>query len=156
MYYTMIVSPCDPLKDVLVKLQKEQNNTNEQTKTWYEIIGTTLEALNSVTERFNKGGIADKRRVLSALGSNPILTDKKLSLEEHFWLQPIKENKAQILDEIEKVRTLPQQIKNASYEAVYQLWLERKDSNPRMVGPEPTALPLGDAPILIYSSTLLR
>ena len=29
-------------------------------------------------------------------------------------------------------------------------WLERRDSNPRMVGPEPTALPLGDAP----SSTL--
>ena len=133
----------EPLKSVLVKLQKEQNNTNEQTKTWYEIIGTTLEALNSVTERFNKGGIADKRRVLSALGSNPILTDKKISLEEHFWLQPIKENKAQILDEIEKVRTLPQQMKNASYEAVYQLWLGMRDSNPRMSGPEPDALPLG-------------
>ena len=109
-------------------------------------MGATLEALNSVTERFNKGGIADKRRILSALGSNPILTDKKLSLEEHFWLQPIKKNKAQILDEIEKVRTLPQQMKNASYEAIYQSWLGMRDSNPRMVGPEPTALPLGESP----------
>ena len=117
----------EPLRDTLVKLQKEQKNTNEQTKAWYEIVGTTLEQLNSVTERFNKDGIADKRRVLSALGSNPILTVKKLSLEEHFWLQPIKKNKAQILDEIEKVRTLSQQMKNASYEAIYQSWLERRD-----------------------------
>ena len=31
---------------------------------------------------------------------------------------------------------------------VKQKWLERRDSNPRMVGPEPTALPLGDAPVL--------
>ena len=136
----------EPLKDVLVKLQKEQNNTNEQTKTWYEIIGTTLETLSSVTDRFNKGGIADKRRVLSALGSNPTLKDGNLSLEEHFWLKPIKENKTQILDEIEKVRTAPQQMKNASNEAIYQLWLGMRDSNPRMVGPEPTALPLGESP----------
>ena len=32
--------------------------------------------LSEVTDRFNKGGIADKRRVLSALGSNPSSTDK--------------------------------------------------------------------------------
>ncbi len=29
-----------------------------------------------------------------------------------------------------------------------KLWLGRKDSNPRMAGPKPAALPLGDAPIL--------
>ncbi len=136
----------EPLKGTLIKLQKKQNSTNEQTKTWYEIVGTTLETLSSVTDRFNKGGIADKRRVLSALGSNPTFKDGKLSLEEHFWLQPIKKNKTQVLDEIEKVRTLPQQMKNASNEAIYQLWLGMRDSNPRMVGPEPTALPLGESP----------
>ena len=143
----------EPLKEVLVKLQKEQRNTNEQTKAWYEIVGTTLQQLESITEKFNKGGIADKRRVLSALGSNPILTDRKLSLEEHFWLQPIKKNKTQILDEIKKVRTLPQQMKNASEEAIYQSWLEMRDSNPRMVGPEPTALPLGESPMSFHYTT---
>ena len=35
--------------------------------------------------------------------------------------------------------------------SIFPSWLERRDSNPRMVGPEPTALPLGDAPInLLY------
>ena len=52
-------------------------NTGEQTKARYEIIGTTLEQLDSVTEKFNKGGIADKRRILSALGSNPPSTNEK-------------------------------------------------------------------------------
>jgi hypothetical protein len=28
-----------------------------------------------------------------------------------------------------------------------EIWLGRKDSNPRMAGPKPAALPLGDAPI---------
>ena len=146
----------EPLKEVLVKLQKEQRNTNEQTKAWYEIVGTTLQQLESITEKFNKGGIADKRRVLSALGSNPILTDRKLSLEEHFWLQPIKKNKTQILDEIKKVRTLPQQMKNASEEAIYQSWLGMRDSNPRMVGPEPTALPLGESPSVLLSYHIFK
>lgn len=27
------------------------------------------------------------------------------------------------------------------------MWLGRRDSNPRMLGPEPSALPLGDSPI---------
>ena len=137
----------EPLRKSLGRLYKEQKNINENSKTWYEIIGTTLQKLSTITDDFNKGSISDKRRVLSALGSNPILIDKKLVLEEHFWLRPIKEGKAQIEEKLIQVRTLPQQMKNASNEAIYQLWLERKDSNPRMAGPEPAALPLGDAPI---------
>ena len=33
-------------------------------------------------------------------------------------------------------------------------WLGMRDSNPRMVGPEPTALPLGESPTQSYFSTL--
>ena len=32
---------------------------------------------------------------------------------------------------------------------LYDTWLGREDSNPRMLGPEPSALPLGDAPKFI-------
>ena len=34
-------------------------------------------------------------------------------------------------------------------------WLGMRDSNPRMVGPEPTALPLGESPTIVYIITLL-
>ena len=83
-------------------------------------MGTTLTQLTSATEKFNNGTLEDKKQVLSALGSNPILTDGKLSLEEYFWLQSIKKNKQVLIDELEKVRTAPEQMKNASEEAVYQ------------------------------------
>jgi hypothetical protein len=33
------------------------------------------------------------------------------------------------------------------FDALYKIWLGRRDSNPRMPGPKPGALPLGHAPI---------
>ena len=35
-------------------------------------------------------------------------------------------------------------------------WLGRRDSNPRMLGPEPSALPLGDSPLCGCSLASLR
>ena len=92
-----------------------------RTRSWYEIVGTTLAQLTSATEKFNNGTLEDKKQVLSALGSNgakrhpyPILTDGRLSLEEYFWLQPIKKDKQILIEKLEKVRTSSQQMKNAS------------------------------------------
>ena len=34
---------------------------------------------------------------------------------------------------------------------VLQIWLGKRDSNPRMLEPEPSALPLGDTPIHLDS-----
>ena len=94
-------------------------------------MGTAFVQLASATEKSNNGTLEDKKQVLFALGSNPILIDEKLSLEEYFWLQPIKKNKQILIGELEKVRTAPQQMKNASEEAVYRHWCERRDSNSR-------------------------
>ena len=38
---------------------------------------------------------------------------------------------------------------------VKQKWLGWRDSNPRMVGPEPTALPLGDIPSAKYKNNYI-
>ena len=119
----------ESLRATLKKLQKEQGETAERVRSWYEIVGTTLQQLDSATEKFNKGNVTDKRRVLSALGSDPILTDGKLTLKEHFWLKPIKDNKESITEELKKVRTAPEQIKNASEEAIYKKWWSVGGSN---------------------------
>ena len=37
---------------------------------------------------------------------------------------------------------------------VLQIWLGWRDSNPRMLGPEPSALPLGDIPRLYDYNTV--
>jgi hypothetical protein len=59
-------------------------------------VGTALTRLTSATEKFNNGTLEDKKQVLSALGLNPILTDGRLSLEEYFWLQPIKKKQTSL------------------------------------------------------------
>jgi hypothetical protein len=33
------------------------------------------------------------------------------------------------------------------FDVMYKIWLGMRDSNPRMTGPEPVALPLGQSPI---------
>ena len=38
-------------------------------------------------------------------------------------------------------------IKNEAISSLRPLWLGMRDSNPRMLGPEPSALPLGESPM---------
>ena len=46
-----------------------------------------------------------------------------------------------------RIRSMERRIKNIPLRVCfYSSWLGMRDSNPRMVGPEPTALPLGESP----------
>jgi hypothetical protein len=136
-------------------LTKERNEEADRSKNWYEIIGTVLH-ISTASDDFNNGDIHTKRMILSTLGSNPTLKDGLLHIEECFWLKPIKDNKEKIINDIEKVRTSPQQIKKDPFGTSFKTWLGMRDSNPRMVGPEPTALPLGESPTVRYIVTLMR
>ena len=39
------------------------------------------------------------------------------------------------------------QTKITDVKPLEQIWLGMRDSNPRMLGPEPSALPLGESPV---------
>ena len=142
------------MKEVREKLEDAKAREDD----WQEIIGTTLTRLNGNIHKFKSGDMLEKRMLLSALGSNPILMDKKIIITEHPWLRPVKEAKQTLEGEMEAVRTCPQQIKKTSEEGLYHAWLGMRDSNPRMVGPEPTALPRGESPtgIYHYSTNLIK
>lgn len=101
----------EALRGRLDLLTKVRDDEAERTKDWYEIIGTVLHTLSKASSTFNDGDIHQKRMILSTLGSNPVLTDGVLTIDECFWLKPIKDNKDKIIREIENVRTSPQQIK---------------------------------------------
>ncbi len=90
---------------------------------------STLSTLVSARDSFNKGTLEDKRRILKLIGSDPVLTDKKLGLKEHYWVKPIRENISALTEKPNSVRTSQQQIKNASNEAKYQSWCEWRESN---------------------------
>ena len=119
------------LRDKLATLDKEKAAVSERVKNWYEIVGTTLGEIVNANERFVNGDIIEKKHILLSLGQNPVLTEGKLSLDEFYWLQPVKKNVKQITGQLEKVRTEPLQIQKASFEAVCQSWRRGRDSNPR-------------------------
>ena len=110
------------LQDKLNKLKNEQAGTIERTINWYEIVGDTLGKLENANSEFKNGDLAIKRRILLAIGSNPVLTDGKITVEPFKWLLPLKKNKQELTNELDKVRTGSQQIEKDPEGPISQLW----------------------------------
>jgi hypothetical protein len=137
----------DKLKLELAKVQEEQYDTAHRVKNWYEIVGNTLELLTNATENFSNGDMNDKKAILLAIGENPLLLNKKLVITLNDWLIPVKDEVKNLRTQLYKVRTMPDKIQKASEEAISNSWLGMRDSNPRMLVPETSALPLGESPL---------
>lgn len=120
----------DLLKAELKKLQEEQAGVAYRVKNWFETATSMFEKLTNAAEKFMNGDVADKKDILLAIGQNPLLTDRNLTLSPYEWLIPIGESSKSIRAELEKVRTLPQQIQKASEEALRLKWCGCGESNP--------------------------
>lgn len=110
------------LKADLKRLQEEQTDTMHRVKNWYETATTTLEKLVYVGERFKSGDVANKKDILLAIGESPVLMNGQLEIKHHEWLIPVRQNAKRIRTELEKVRSMPQQIQKASEEALRAEW----------------------------------
>lgn len=146
----------DSLKGELSKRQDEQADTAYRSKNWYEFVGRALDTLTNANEKFANGTVNDKKEILLAIGKNPVLIDGKLQITPNEWLVPVKRDVKILRTELAKVRTMPLKIQKASEEAICNTWLGRRDSNPRMLGPKPSALPLGDSPMFWVNCTVTR
>ncbi|HEY4964323.1 MAG TPA: recombinase family protein [Candidatus Saccharimonadales bacterium] len=104
----------EPLEAELAKRQQDQQNTAERVKNWYEIIGFTLERLNNATENFKTGDLNTRRDILLAIGYNPTLLNKTISIDPNPWLIPIKDSLPEIKAELSKVETVGSIKKNKS------------------------------------------
>lgn len=120
-----------PLQERLKKLQIAQEEHNGVTSEWYEVISQTIKLLNGASSKFVNGDILDKKQILMAIGSKPLLIDGKLVLEPHKWLIPIKENASILVSQINKVRTTTEQVKNGSNQVNYITWYPGLGSNQR-------------------------
>lgn len=117
------------LKAELAKQQEEQADTANRSKNWYEFVGDTLQTLTSANQKFVDGDLADKKEILLAIGQNPVLKDGKLEITSNYWLNPVKRDVKSIREQLEKVRTLPQQMQKASEEAIRIQWYPGQESN---------------------------
>jgi len=78
--------------------------------------------LTNANSKFVSGDLADKKDILLAIGQNPLLLDGKLTITPNEWMVPIGNVTKQLRVDIEKVRTLPQQGRNESLEAIRLKW----------------------------------
>lgn len=116
----------EPLEAELLIRQKNQKETSERVKNWYEIIGFTLERLSNATDNFNNGDLQTRRDILLSIGYNPVLIDKTVSIDPNPWLIPIKSGLPRIKAEMSKVETVGSIKKNKSSldreQSVVSLW----------------------------------
>ncbi len=101
---------------------EEEERLEDANENYYVTIGYLLDVFENAGTLFDKGTVDKKRQIVNLVLSNLVLTGKKLDFT-------LKEPFATLLS-----------CKKGT------LWLGMRDSNPRMVGPEPTALPLGESP----------
>lgn len=117
------------LKADLADRQNEQADSSNRAKNWYEFVGNTLNTLTYANKRFTDGDLGDKKEVLMAIGQNPVLINGKLVITPNFWLEPVSKKAGLIKEQIEKVRTMPQQMQKAPEQALRQDWQGRVESN---------------------------
>ena len=110
------------LKAELKQIHEHQADTANRTENWYEFAVSTLEKLTDASQKFAEGDILAKKDILLAIGQNPVLYEGKLQITPYEWLKPIKQNIKSIRQELNEVRTLPQQIQKTSEEAIRLKW----------------------------------
>ena len=113
---------------------------------WIEDAEEEFTFVNGISKRLKTGTIKEKKYILSRVGSNLRLKDRQLTLEvkePYLLIKKVKESKPTSLEPPKSLidKGLMDDLKSS-----YPLRLGRRDSNPRMPGPKPGALPLGDAP----------
>ena len=100
-----------------------------KSRDWFQIANDSFRKLTDATEKFNNGELMDKKEILLAIGQNPVIIDKKLHLTPNKWLIPVKKTAPSIRAESMRVRTAPQQIRNASELAIMSSWQGHVESN---------------------------
>lgn len=132
------------LKKSLRDYQKAQSETAERTKNWYEFVGKQLGTLTNANEKFNNGELNDKAEVLLAIGENPVLKDRTLSITPNKWMISVGENAKVIRTELAKVRTENNRLDEKGLldkEATLKnSWYTRQDSNLWPLAPQANAL----------------
>ena len=136
------------LEKQLENLEEEREDTKKRADNWYVTAERLFDLAVNGREKFLHGTLEDKQTVLRDLGQNPVILDGKLIITPHPWAIPIKNGYKPIEEEYLRVRSLPEHLQTEPMQAVRSSWLGMRDSNPRMHGPKPCALPLGQSPLI--------
>ena len=150
------------LDDLIEKTKQANKEAQELDRNWYEVVGRTLEILKDPKTKMDAAmDIGEKRAILQSIGADivlvereigkakngRVLTAKFIEVEPYPWLDFLEKSSKKLAPILDKGLNSPLQGELGLKNDLYCIWLGMRDSNPRMVGPEPTALPLGESPV---------
>lgn len=115
----------DKLTDKKLTMQSNIGQIENSPGIWLEPSQRFFSFLTLAKDKFKNGDDSLKRQILATVGSNLLLKDKILLIEAKKPFRLVVDNDKSLLG------------------------LGRRDSNPRMLGPKPSALPLGDSPKVV-------
>ena len=139
------------LTDNIFKMKQQLRNTENRAEEWHNLTEKAFNFATCARGAFVNGDLQTKKEIVTALGSNPKLKDGKFSIDACKWLQPIKNDYPPLEEEYLRLEPLIRPmdiIKTEALASVRTRWLGRRDSNPRITGSKPVALPLGYSPLI--------
>ena len=117
------------------RLKKNLDLTDDRVDQWNRTGDEMLTFIEQAKERFKKGTLQTKRAILSTLGSNLLLKDKKLSIDVENCLFPMKK----VAAEVKAIKKRLEPPKNADKRAHFDdlcsqnpILLRGWDSNPQL------------------------
>ena len=128
------------LESELKSLQKARNKTEIESRDWRKLANETFTFARYAKEDFESDDLEKQRIVPRRLGQNLTVLDGKIEFTPVKYLVPIEEAYPALFDEMSAVRTMPEQMKKASEEAVISKWYTRQDLNLRPSVPQTDAL----------------
>lgn len=122
------------LQKKIAELKEGLRKTENRAESWLELTERTFNFATYAQMKFNKGTIEQKKEILSALCSNPIIKDQKLAIQAEEWFQCVKDGYEPLLKEYLRLELNKKPLNKAKSEALTSLiatWHGWRESNPR-------------------------
>ena len=122
------------LQKKIAQFKEGLRTTEDRAEKWLELTERTFNFATYAPIKFNKGTIEEKKEILAALCSNPIIKDQNLAIQAEEWFQCVKDGYTPLLQEYLRLELNKKPLDKAKSEALTSLintWHGRQESNPR-------------------------
>ncbi len=134
------------IREEFEMVEKQLKTVQQQGLNWIDDCEHFFSFTQRLATKFQHTTIEDKKALLHLVCSNMRLTDQEVAAdyrEPYASLAGFAVARVSEISRFERDKELPEAKKSELFED----WLGKRDSNPRMTAPEAVALPLGDSPM---------
>ncbi|MFH1455316.1 MAG: hypothetical protein ABIF22_03295 [bacterium] len=124
----------DELKEKITKLKINLRDTESRAEKWLELTEKTFNFACYARKEFILGGLDKKREILSALGQNFSLKDKKIVITPNEWFVPIEKAYPALEAEYKRVeldKNLTDATRKELFAQIILTWGGYRELNPK-------------------------